>query len=68
MEGELTHHLGYPPHDPSGRGSKSESGSLDLEVPRDRNGSFEPKIVEKRQRRVAGLDSCISKRVRSRTR
>ncbi len=46
LEGELTHHLGYPPHDPSGRGSgnsrngrtakrlESESGSLDLEVPR----------------------------------
>ena len=44
LEGELTHHLGYPPHDPSGRGSgnsrngrtakrlESESGSLDLEV------------------------------------
>ena len=71
LEGELTHHLGYPPHDPSGRGSgnsrngrtakrlESESGSLDLEVPRDRNGSFEPRIVEKRQRRVAGLDETI---------
>ena len=71
LEGELTHHLGYPPHDRSGRKSgnsrngrtakrlESESGSLDLEVPRDRNGSFEPKIVEKRQRRVAGLDDVI---------
>ncbi len=71
LEGEMTHHLGYPPHDPSGRGSgnsrngrtakrlESESGSLDLEVPRDRNGSFEPRIVEKRQRRVAGLDETI---------
>ena len=71
LEGELTHHLGYPPHDPSGRKSgnsrngrtakrlESESGSLDLEVPRDRNGSFEPRIVEKRQRRVAGLDETI---------
>ena len=71
LEGEMTHHLGYPVHDPSGRGSgnsrnrrstkrlESESGSLDLEVPRDRNGSFEPRIVEKRQRRVAGLDDVI---------
>ena len=71
LEGEMTHHLGYPPHDRSGRKSgnsrngrtakrlESESGSLDLEVPRDRNGSFEPKIVEKRQRRVAGLDETI---------
>ncbi len=71
LEGEMTHHLGYPPHDPSGRKSgnsrngrstkrlESESGSFDLEVPRDRNGSFEPKIVEKRQRRVAGLDDVI---------
>ena len=71
LEGELTHHLGYPPHDRSGRGSgnsrngrtakrlESESGSLDLQVPRDRTGSFEPRIVEKRQRRVAGLDDVI---------
>ena len=71
LEGEMTHHLGYPPHAPSGRKSgnsrngrstkrlESESGSFDLEVPRDRNGSFEPKIVAKRQRRVAGLDEVI---------
>ena len=71
LEGEMTHHLGYPPHNPSGRKSgnsrngrstkrlESESGSFDLEVPRDRNGSFEPKIVAKRQRRVAGLDEVI---------
>ena len=67
----MTHHLGYRPHDPSGRGSgnsrngrntkrlQSESGSFDLEVPRDRNGSFEPRIVAKRQPRVAGLEEVI---------
>ena len=71
LKGEMTHHLGYPPHAPSGRGSgnsrngsatkrlESESGSFDLEVPRDRNGSFEPRIVQKRQRRVAGLEETI---------
>lgn len=71
LEGEMTHHLGYPAHDASGRGSgnsrnghstkrlESESGSFALEVPRDRNGSFEPKIVRKRQRRLAGLDDAI---------
>ncbi|MCE2504046.1 MAG: transposase, partial [Chlorobi bacterium] len=71
LETEMTHHLGYRPHDPSGRGSgnsrngrntkrlQSESGSFDLEVPRDRNGSFEPRIVAKRQPRVAGLEEVI---------
>ena len=66
LEGEMTHHLGYPPHNPSGRKSgnsrngrstkrlESESGSFDLEVPRDRNGSFEPKIVKKRERLRSG--------------
>ncbi|MCE2503004.1 MAG: IS256 family transposase [Chlorobi bacterium] len=71
LEAEMTHHLGYPPHDPSGRGSgnsrsgrntktlQSESGLFDLEVPRDRNSSFEPRIVAKRQPRVADLDEVI---------
>jgi transposase-like protein len=58
---ELTEHLGYEKHDPAGRGSGnsrngtspktlvSEHGEVPVEVPRDRNSSFEPQIVEKGQ-------------------
>jgi len=71
LEGEITDHLGYSPHESSGRNSgnsrngksrkriQSTEGALDLEVPRDRNGSFEPQIVRKRQRRLEGLDDKI---------
>ncbi len=71
LEGELTDHLGYEPHDPSGHGSgnsrngrgrktvQSTAGALELTVPRDRAGSFEPQIVKKRQRRIEGLDDKI---------
>src|SRR5919112_2504234 len=64
LEGELTDHLGYDRHDASGRdGGDSrnghraktvltEVGPVDIDVPRDRDGSFEPKIVAKRQRRL----------------
>src|SRR6478752_10487549 len=56
---ELTHHLGYEKGDPAGRGTGNnrngtypktvltEDGSVEIEVPRDRNGSFEPQIVAK---------------------
>jgi putative transposase len=66
LEGELDDHLGYSKHDPAGRdGSNSrnghraktvitETGPLELAVPRDRDSSFEPKIVAKRQLRLAG--------------
>ena len=59
LSAELTHRLGYEKHDPEGRGSgnsrngksrkklKGEFGELELEVPRDREGEFEPKIVGK---------------------
>ena len=68
---ELTEHLGYDRHDPAGRGSgNSRNGSygkrvltdlgpVDLEVPRDRAGSFEPKIVPKGTRRLAGFNDKI---------
>ena len=71
LEGEITDHLGYAPHDPTGRNSgnsrngkgrktlQSTEGSLDIEVPRDRNASFEPQIVRKRQRRLGELDDKI---------
>lgn len=71
LEGEITDHLGYQAHDPAGRNggnsrnghrSKtvlSESGPLELNVPRDRDGSFTPKIVGKRQRRLSGVDELV---------
>src|SRR5208282_125294 len=63
LEGELDDHLGYARHDPAGRdGGNSrngyraksvltETGPVEISVPRDRDSSFEPKIVAKRQRR-----------------
>lgn len=71
MGAELTVHLGYGKHDPAGRNSgnsrngsspktlKGEFGSLELATPRDRNGSFEPQIVAKGQRRFEGFDQAI---------
>lgn len=68
---ELTHHLGYKKHAGKGRGSgnsrngaspktlQTEYGTMDLAVPRDRNGTFEPRIVPKHQRHVPGLDEKI---------
>src|SRR5580765_6350168 len=62
LEGEITDHLGYDCHDAAGRdggnsrnGHRSktvltEVGPVEIDVPRDRDGSFEPKIVAKRQR------------------
>ena len=71
LEAELTDHLGYEPNAPQGRGSgnnrngksqktvQSDSGALQIEVPRDRNGSFEPQLVKKRQRRLKGFDEKV---------
>src|SRR5947199_1016995 len=68
---ELTEHLGYEKGDPAGRGSPnsrngstpktlaSEVGEIPLAVPRDRNGSFEPRLVPKGSRRAGGLDDMI---------
>src|SRR2546426_12187349 len=64
MNTELTHHLGYKKNDAQGRGRgnsrngksrkklKGDFGEVEIEVPRDREGQFEPKIVGKHQRRV----------------
>lgn len=64
LNGELTAHLGYEKGAPAGRGSgnsrngyssknvKGEFGELTLAIPRDRNGTFEPQLVEKRQTRL----------------
>ena len=71
MEVELTEHLGYEPHQepPGGAGNTrngstpktlaTEHGPVALDTPRDRDGSFEPRIVKKRQRRFAGFDEKI---------
>jgi putative transposase len=71
MQAEMTNHLGYEKHDPAGHGSgnsrngrsrkklKGEFGEIELETPRDRNGTFEPKIVEKHQTRWTGFDDKI---------
>ena len=68
---ELTDHLGYEKGDPAGRGSGNsrnghsgktvltEDGELNLEVPRDRNSTFEPVIVPKGERRLDGFDDRI---------
>jgi putative transposase len=71
MKAELTHQLGYEKHDPEGRGSgnsrngksrkklKGDFGEIEIDVPRDRQGEFEPKIVAKHQRRFEGFDDKI---------
>jgi putative transposase len=68
---ELTEHLGYERHDPAGYGSgnsrngatgktlKGKNGEIRIEVPRDRQGTFEPQIVEKHQTRFDGFDEKI---------
>jgi putative transposase len=53
MQAELTHQLGYA------KKVKSSSGELEIEVPRDRQGEFEPVIIEKHQRRFNGFDENI---------
>ncbi|WP_345485008.1 IS256 family transposase [Planotetraspora phitsanulokensis] len=71
LEGEITDHLGYDKHDPAGRGSGNtrngtrtktvvtDVGPVEIAVPRDRDASFEPKIVRKRQRRLSGVDEMV---------
>src|SRR5688572_24817556 len=71
LEAELTDHLGYQKHEAAGRNSgnsrngsgsktlKGEFGELPLVVPRDRNGTFEPQIIGKGQRRFEGFDQAI---------
>src|SRR5690349_22035389 len=71
LEGELTDHLGYDKGDPAGKnGGNSrngvrgktvltEVGPVRVSVPRDRDGSFEPRIVRKRQRRLTGVEDLV---------
>ena len=71
MEVELTEHVGYEPHaEPPGGAQNTrngtspkrligEHGEVQIDAPRDRDGSFSPKIVRKRQRRFEGFDDKI---------
>jgi len=71
LEGEMDDHLGYSKHAPEGRdGGNSrnghraksvltEGGPVEISVPRDRDSSFEPKIVAKRQRRLSGVEDMV---------
>ncbi|HLV85892.1 MAG TPA: IS256 family transposase [Candidatus Sulfotelmatobacter sp.] len=71
LEGEMTEHLGYERHDSSGRHQgnprngksrktlRGEFGELEIETPRDRHATFEPKIVGKRQTFWTGFDDKI---------
>jgi transposase-like protein len=71
LEEEISGHLGYDKHDPAGRNggnsgngvrSKTvltEIGPVHIGVPGDRDGSFEPQIVRKWQRRLDGIDQIV---------
>jgi putative transposase len=71
LEVELTEHVGYEPYDAAGRNSGNsrngtraktvltEVGPVEIDVPRDRAGTFEPKLVRKRQRRLVGVDDLV---------
>jgi len=67
LQGEMTEHLGYAKHDPSGANSgnsrngvtrktlKGDFGELELETPRDRQCEFEPQMIRKNQTRWTGF-------------
>lgn len=71
LRAEMTDHLGYDAGDPAGHGSgnsrngksrktvSTTNGPVEIEVPRDRNASFEPTIVPKRARRIGNIDDMI---------
>lgn len=71
LNAEMDNHLGYSKHDPkghnsgnsrNGRGKKTivvDSEQVDIEPPRDRNGSFEPQLIPKRQKYFEGFDDKI---------
>jgi putative transposase len=71
LEVEMADHLGYDKHDPVGRNRENsrngtrpktvltDIGPVEIEVPRDREGTFDPVIVRKRQRRLDGIDQIV---------
>ena len=69
---EITEHLGHERHAPAGsetgnvrNGTRAKTvlteatGKVQIDVPRDRAGTFEPQIVKKRQRRLTGVDEIV---------
>ena len=72
LEVEMSEHLGYDKHDSSGRnlgnsrnGSRpktvlTEAGPVEIQVPRDRDSTFEPKVVKKHSRRMTGVDELVT--------
>jgi len=71
LEAEMDDHLGYEKNERTGRGGENrrngytkktvitDQGDVTLGVPRDRNGDFEPQIVQKRQTRLEGFDEKV---------
>ncbi len=71
LEAEMDEHLGYVKYDPVGNGSgnsrngtsrkrvSGDNGPVDVEVPRDREGDFDPVFVRRDQRRVTGMDEKV---------
>jgi putative transposase len=72
LDEEMAEHLGYDKHDPAGRGSGNSRngtrvktvltetvGPVEVEVPLDRDATFDPVIVRKRQRRLGGVDTIV---------
>ncbi|WP_235013691.1 IS256 family transposase, partial [Parafrankia sp. Ea1.12] len=71
LAAEMTAHLGYDAGDPAGRNSGNsrngtrsktlitEIGPVEIDVPRDRDGTFTPKLVAKRQRRLGGVEELV---------
>ena len=71
LGGELTHHLGYPPggtkpadttnhrNGTSGKTVLTDDGAMTIDVPRDREGTFEPRFIGKHERRFTGFDDKI---------
>lgn len=69
LEAEITEHLGHVRHGPAESGNVrngtrsktvfTEVGPVEIDVPRDREGSFEPQIVKKRQRRLDGIGEVV---------
>lgn len=71
LEGEITDHLGYDHGEAAGRGTGNsrngtrsktvvtDVGPVEIDVPRDRDSSFEPQLVRKRQRRLNGVENMV---------
>ena len=71
LKGEMSHHLGYDKNSPAGHHTgnsrngyctktlKGNHGEIEIQAPRDRDGSFEPQLIQKGQSRITGMDDQI---------